>query len=583
LWSGYWAAGIHALQKESRIVVRGGQTGSVVTADSVVLEETDETDAGDDFEPPPQPPLRRPVTARRNVEHFPPVLAHAVRFTARATNSGSEPCLDELEVFAVPEAGKPARNVALASSGAKAAASGTLPGFDIHQLAHVHDGQFGNGRSWISATAGTGWVEITLAQPTWVERIVWGRDREQQYLDRLATRYTIEVADAAGAWLVVASSDDRVPTDMGAAETAAFALAGLPLNVAGDAAASIAELARLEDELKRLSAAPMVYAGRFLQPATTHRLHRGDPMQPREPVEPGGIAAVGVGGSFGQDAPEQERRLALARWIARPDNPLTARVMVNRLWQHHFGQGLVATPSDFGANGARPSHPELLDWLATQFVSGGWRIKALHRLMVTSAAYRQASRPRPEALAVDAGTRWLWRYPPRRLEAEPIRDAILATSGVLDVAAGGPGYEVFEPNNNYVHVYKPKQSFGPAEWRRMVYEAKPRMELDETFGAFDCPDAGQVAPRRNQSTTPLQALNLLNSRFMVQQAELLAARLTREAGDEAGPQVERAFQLALSRAPADEEKEAAMRLIAEHGLAVFCRALFNCNEFVYLP
>jgi hypothetical protein len=271
----------------------------------------------------------------------------------------------------------------------------------------------------------------------------------------------------------------------------------------------------------------------------------------------------------------------LARWITSHDNPLTARVMVNRIWQHHFGQGLVATPSDFGANGARPTHPELLDWLADEFVTGGWRMKALHRRIVTSAAYRQASAPRADALAKDAGTQLLWRFPPRRLEAEPIRDSILAVSGTLNLAAGGPGYEVFEPNDNYVHVYAPKVDFGPAEWRRMIYQNKPRMEQDEVFGTFDCPDAGQVAPRRNRSTTPLQALNLLNSRFMLQQSALFAERLQREAGPDVDEQVRRAFQLAFQRDPHPAELAAAAQLIAAHGTPVFCRALLNANEFIH--
>jgi hypothetical protein len=304
-------------------------------------------------------------------------------------------------------------------------------------------------------------------------------------------------------------------------------------------------------------------------------------LQPREEVTPGAIAAVGPPLALSADATESDRRAALARWIVSPGNPLTARVMVNRIWQHHFGQGLVATPSDFGANGGRPTHPELLDWLAAEFVAGGWRMKALHRLMVTSAVYRQASAPRVEALVIDAGTQLLWRFGPRRLEAEPIRDSILAVSGALDLSPGGPGYEVFEPNDNYVHVYTPKVEFGPAEWRRMIYQNKPRMEQDEVFGTFDCPDAGQVAPRRNRSTTPLQALNLLNSRFMLEQSSLFAERLMREAGAEPAPQVRRAFQLAFQRDPDPAEQAAAQALIASHGLSVFCRALLNANEFIH--
>jgi len=239
----------------------------------------------------------------------------------------------------------------------------------------------------------------------------------------------------------------------------------------------------------------------------------------------------------------------------------------------------VATPSDFGANGAKPTHPELLDWLASELLAKGWSLKALHRLILCSAAWRQSSQSRPEGMAVDAGSRLLWRHPPRRLEAEALRDAILSVGGALDLKMGGPGFDLFEPNTNYVKVYTPRATFSPAEFRRMIYQNKPRMELDPVFGAFDCPDGGQVAPRRNVSTTPLQAMSLLNSAFTLQQADLFAARLTREAPDMAG-RVRRGFRLAFGRDPVPAELEAASALARDRGLPALCRALFNANEFV---
>jgi hypothetical protein len=290
---------------------------------------------------------------------------------------------------------------------------------------------------------------------------------------------------------------------------------------------------------------------------------------------------------------DQQRRLALAQWIANPANPLPARVMVNRLWSYHFGEGLVSTPSDFGANGARPTHPELLDWLAAEFTDpritspsephpAPWSIKHIQRLIVTSATYRQSSARRAEGVSADAGSRLLWRFPPRRLEAEALRDAILACTGCLDLRAGGPGFSAFEPNDNYVRVYNPKRQFGPPEWRRMIYMTKVRMQQDSTFGAFDCPDGGQIAPKRMRSTTPLQALNLLNSEFMLQQARLFAARLEREAAASPSAQIRLAFELAFARAPEPEEARAAEKLVGANGLTMFCRALFNANEFVFL-
>jgi hypothetical protein len=326
----------------------------------------------------------------------------------------------------------------------------------------------------------------------------------------------------------------------------------------------------------------MVYAGQFTTPEPTHRLNRGDATQPREVVAPAALSEFGPPLKVADDAPESKRRLALAQWITDPRQPLTARVIVNRLWQHHFGLGIVPTPSDFGLNGGKPSHPELLDWLAAELVASDWSLKHVHRLIVLSATYRQAGAANARGLAADAQDRWLWRYPPRRLEAEPLRDAILAVSGKLDLRMGGPGFDLFEQNTNYVKVYTPKKEFGPAEWRRMIYQTKPRMQLDDTFGAFDCPDAGQIAPKRNSSTTALQALNLLNSRFLVQQAGLFAERLKREAGDDPAAQVRRGFRLAFGREPSAEESAAAVRLIRAHGAAALCRALLNANEFLWV-
>ena len=208
--------------------------------------------------------------------------------------------------------------------------------------------------------------------------------------------------------------------------------------------------------------------------------------------------------------------------------------------------------------------------------------KSLHRLIVTSATYRQNSAARADAMQADAGTRLLWRYPPRRLEAEPLRDAILSVCGNLDDRMGGPGFDLFEPNTNYVKVYNSKREFGPADWRRMVYQAKPRMQLDDVFGQFDCPDAGQITPKRTSSITALQALNLLNSRFIVQQSSLFASRLEREAGPDVIAQVRRAYSLAFLRLPTDDEQIAATQFVNDHGLTALCRALLNANEFLFV-
>jgi hypothetical protein len=533
---------------------------------------------------------------RRNVERFAPVKARMIRFTILATSNQIEPCIDELEVYTVAQGARPARteprpldsthtadaprNVALASAGGIASASSEYPDSPIHKIAHLNDGRHGNGRSWISRSAGRGVVTIAWPEPATIDRIIWGRDREGVYGDRLATHYYIEAATEPGGWRVVASSGDRAPYRENATDTAGSPGAG---GQSAERAGLLARRDALRERLAGLGATMKVFAGTFSQPGPTHLLVRGDPTRKGAEVVPAGIASVGPRLTLDAGAPESNRRAALARWLADPANPLPARVMVNRAWHYHFGRGIVATPSDFGFNGAPPSHPELLDWLADFYVSHGWRLKPIHRLIVLSATYRQSGRLDARAQSVDRDNRLLWRVAPRRLEAESIRDAILATSGQLNPRMGGPGYNIWEKNTNYVAVYKPRAELGPDDFRRMVYQFKPRSQQDPTFGAFDCPDAALVAPRRNVSTTALQALNLLNSEFVVKQAESFADRLRTEAGLDPDRQAERGFRLAFGRAPTAAERTAAARVIASHGTVAFCRALYNANEFVYVP
>ena len=526
------------------------------------------------------PRFKPPVNARGNEEVFEPVPARFIRFNIARANR-AEPCVDELEIFAE------GKNVALASAGARATASGVYldGGNPIHQLALVNDGRYGNSRSWIANSSTNAWVQIELAKPATIGRIKWARDREGRYNDRLAVEYTFEVATEPGQWRTVASSADRPPTGDGTQTKLEYLLAHLK----GEEATKVRQLAKRlagdEQRLGEIHAAMRrtVYAGTFRQPEVTHVLHRGDPLAKRDEVGPDGIGALGGALGLAPNAPEQQRRLKLAQWITTPDNPLTARVIVNRLWKHHFGTGLAATLNDLGVNGVRPTHPELLDWLAAELVSSGWSLKRVHRLILTSRAWRQSSQPRKEALAVDGGSRFLWRFPPRRLEAEVIRDNILLATGTLDSRMGGPGFSGFRVEAENVRHYHPKESYGPADWRRMLYMTKVRQEREPTFGVFDCPDFNQTVPSRSRSTTPLQSLSLLNSPFVLQQAGLLAKRLRHESGADSRAQVARACQLALGREPTREELADASGLVAEHTLEAFCRALFNANEFLFLP
>jgi hypothetical protein len=522
--------------------------------------------------------VRAAVNARSNEERFEPVAAKFVRFVVEETTN-LEPCLDELEIFAVPPEGQPATNVALAADNAQATSSGNYPDEASHRLAHINDGQYGNGRSWISSEIGGGWVQIEFPEAKTIDRIVWGRDRSGAYSDRLATKYRIDVAVEPGEWTTVASSQTRLPFGADASGVKVIDTVREP-----QAKSVLAKLEQLQKQKARLQAkaSQVVYAGTFAQPEATFRLRRGDHKQRLEQVTPDTVEVLGSL-SLDAGAPESQRRHALAQAITAKDHPLTARVMVNRIWHYHFGTGLVDTPSDFGKMGSRPSHPQLLDYLAAEFVRCGWSIKHMHRLILQSRTYRQASRvDNPAARKIDADARLLWRFPSRRLEAEAVRDSVLQVSGVLRHEMHGPGFQLFKPRKG-LDLYEPLDNFGPAEYRRLIYAHKVRMAQDGVFTTFDMPDCGQLCSKRATSTTPLQALNLFNSHFMVQQSEIFSARVRGEAGEAVDAQVNRAFQLALNRDPSASESTAAAAFVREHGLEMLCRVIFNLSEFVMLP
>jgi hypothetical protein len=521
-------------------------------------------------------PLRPAVNPRANTDRFASVTAQQLRFVITATNS-LEPCLDEVEVFSTQNV-----NVARAA-GITTGSDSTVPG--RHERAFLNDGLPGNEHSWISGEQGKGTVVLTFPEPVEIDRVVWGRDRTGKFEDRLPTEYRIEIRDGDG-WRTVADSADRRPFVAGMDSGPAFTVAGLPPEDKAAALALLAQKKEAEGALREVQGGQLVFGGKFRQPDRIHVLRRGDPEQPMDETGP---AAPAVLGSLALEpaTPEADRRVALANWLAQPSHPLTARVMVNRLWQSHFGTGIVSTPSDFGLAGSPPSHPALLDWLAGEFVRNGWSVKAMHRLMVLSAAYRQASsvlaNPAGEAaLRVDADVRLLWRYPNRRMEAESLRDTMLAAAGLLNPAMFGRGYDLFDQRGG-LSGFQPIESFSGDGLRRMVYAHKIRREREAVFGAFDCPDAGQSTDRRRESTTPIQALNLFNSRFTAETAAALAARLERECPTDADARIRRLFLLCLGRAPSAVEAAAIRATLAESSLVNVCRTMLNANAFVFWP
>jgi Protein of unknown function (DUF1553)/Protein of unknown function (DUF1549) len=360
---------------------------------------------------------------------------------------------------------------------------------------------------------------------------------------------------------------------------------------AGEASGQPSELDRQIAEVDRHIAAlptvPSLRVGRFEQPAgPQHVFEGGDATRKGDEVTAASLSTLGeVAASYEMpsDAPEKDRRLALARWIVAGDNPLPPRVLVNRLWHHHFGTGIVATPSDFGTMGQSPTHPELLDWLARQLLADGWKLKSLHKLIVTSQTYRQSSAYREQAAQADADARLLWRFPPRRLAAEEIRDTMLLLAGKLDERPGGPGFRLYEYTRDNVATYTPLETFGSETYRRSIYHQNARASVIDLLTDFDAPDCAFSSSRRITTTTPSQALAMMNHRFTIDMAEALAERLANQTDNkDPAAQVRRAFDVAFLREPDDAELAAAAALVKEHGLPAFCRALLNANELIYV-
>jgi Protein of unknown function (DUF1553)/Protein of unknown function (DUF1549)/Planctomycete cytochrome C len=365
-----------------------------------------------------------------------------------------------------------------------------------------------------------------------------------------------------------------------------------------------AELAQLNEELSGFPKPEVVFAGTVYyglgdfrgtgadggKPRPIHLLARGQVTTPVREVGPGALSMFSFQPArfaLPKDAPESDRRAALARWITDPQNPLTWRSIVNRVWQYHFGVGIVVTPNDFGRNGAAPSHPELLDYLASEFRDGGGSLKKLHKLIVMSAAYRQSSNSgvgNLRAEKVDANNILLWRQNRRKLEAEAVRDTVLAVTGKLDLTMGGPGWQDFvieRPEHSPHYEYGLADPDDKRTWRRSIYRFIVRSQTQPWMTALDCADPSMRVDRRNESISPLQALALLNNGFMVAQARHFAERLQKEKPNNLELQIERAHYLAFGRAPTPAERRRSVSFARSYGLPNLCRALLNLNEFTF--
>jgi hypothetical protein len=436
------------------------------------------------------------------------------------------------------------------------------------------------------ATADTPQIlTITLDTPQTVNGIRFSTDAKRGIKDGAITTYLFETSTEGTTWRELCKSLDHVggneldlPTVSDEELTAA-----LTPNARQQRQQLQTQLQHLQTQIEAAPAIAKIYAAKPKELEKAYLLERGNVKRQTEELTPGILSAVGGEFPTIDSSDPAARRIALANWIASPKNPLTARVIVNRLWYHHFGNGIVNTPSDFGVNGDRPSHPELLDWLAVDFMENGWSLKRLHRQILLTQAYQQSGALNEKAFAVDAGNRLLWRMPLKRMDAETLRDTVLAATGNLNLKMGGPSYFLQQKGSRGSYIYKALDNDGPEVWRRAIYRFVVRGGERIMMDSFDCPDPSVATPQRANSNTPVQALTLMNNPFVIKQAGLLATRLETESPNNPSAQIQRAYQILYGRNPSPTESARDQRFLQTQTLAAWTRALFNSNEFLYVP
>lgn len=500
--------------------------------------------------------------------HFPPKTASELKIEF----DGRWVQVDELEILA---ANLPNRNVLTSDSDFKIT-DNPATHVEAQPISRLTDGVFGT-KGWRGVSPkgekSTPWLEFGFGGQTSVSAIRISSNRE----DFLETDYLEDMNK-------VRYGDFKVALRSADESWKPFSSTAAIKKRSKDNEDRQALQSRIQEVIAALQieGPQPAFVAQFVEPVDTFVLARGSPESPRDLVH--AAAPTMLNGDLGieTDSPGERRREAFADWLVDAGNPLTSRVMANRIWHHIFGSGIVPTPSDFGKAGAPPTHPELLDWLASEFVASGWSIKGMARMIVHSHAFKQSSAPVDAGLASDASATLLWRFPPRRVEAEVIRDGVLLASGRLDTAIGGPSYRIHNVKKRYAQ-WEVVDNHGVSTWRRMLYQERMRRVDDRIFTAFDFPDCGQIRAKRPVSTTPLQALNLMNSDFVLEQSEILARRAKEEAGDQLSGQVDRCFELLLCRKPTIQEREAAIAFGRSQGIALLCRTLINTNEFAFLP
>jgi len=533
-------------------------------------------------------PTRPKVDPLGTDESFGPVQAQQLRFVIHGFTN------DPLSRTARPEGGKltefrvwssDGRNVALASNGttaegAKSAVAEDFP--EAYGPQYCIDGT--TGEAWFIGSPPV--LTLKFARPETIERITFVNARGDRDTDESRVRgatpvhYEVQVSLDGQSWKTVATDEGREPwsTAHGIAMSRSKVTSTEEKTRLAELAKSIAAV---NAQINKVPKLPQVWAGIFAQPKEKTFLHRGgDPMKPGPEVLPASLNLLDQSTKsyeLPSHTAEGERRLALAKWIVDRNNSLTPRVLANRVWHYHFGTGIVDTPSDFGFLGGKPTHPELLDYLAAKLVAGGWKLKALHREIMLSKVYQQSAAGHEVGMKQDAVSRLLWRFPPRRLSAEELRDTMLAVAGVLKLEPmGGPGFRLYKYTQNNVSTYFPLDVHGHDTYRRAVYHQNARASVVDILSDFDLPDIAFAAPRRANTTTPLQALTMMNHGFILDMAKASSTRF--EKSDPIGS----AWRIIFQREPSATERKAAEALVTANGLDALARALLNSNELLYL-
>lgn len=529
----------------------------------------------------------RPMRDRMGTEErFDPVEAKFIRLISESQDNRIGAvggfAIDEFEVYSGD------RNIALASHGSKASGPARkIEDFPGAYGPHLTiDGKFG-----ARFLAAKNHLTIEFPKVEMVERVFFSSARGEETPNHrkfvFVADYRIEVSRDGKNWKEVAHGRDRKPVNAAHRD---YRL--LRLERTNEQTRKLnqlnSDINQLNNKIKRVAPLPTAWIGSRNPNDAKGPFHiflGGSPQKKGDKVVPmslSPLSKVVSGYRLDEKAAEAKRRKELADWITQPDNPLTWRVLANRLWHYHFGTGIVDTPNDFGFMGGRPTHPELLDYLVGELRKNQFQIKALHKLIMSSDVYMQSSEWDQSSASIDGDSRLLWRFPPRRLSAEEIRDTILKVSGRLNLSMKGPGFRLYKFMQDNVCTYEPLDVHGPETYRRAVYHQNARASVVDLMTEFDQPDCAFSIPRRAATTTPLQALTLLNHSFTLDMATALEDELKKGAGVDDQRLIEELFQRAYQRKPEKAEINQCMKVMQQHGLRALARAVLNSTELIHL-